>query len=67
MTQEQMRDWIDHANYETLLRKWRLSPAGDPFFQGEIGEYYANVMNKKRNLVGEAAHTAASKKIGWEE
>ena len=30
-----LRDWIDTADYEQLLRRWRFAPAGDPAFVGE--------------------------------
>lgn len=57
-----MIDWMD---YETMFRRWRFAPAGDPMFQGEVGRYYAEVMKKKRSELGDAAHTATSKRIGW--
>lgn len=57
--------WIDNASYEELLRKWRYAPAGDPMFQGETGQYYSEVMAKKRDEVGNAEHVRASKSIGW--
>lgn len=57
---------IDNMNYEDLLRLWRNAPAGHPMFQGETGDYYSKVMAEKRKQVGDAAHTAASKHIGWE-
>ena len=66
MNEQQMRDWIDSASYEALLSKWRFAPSGDPFFQGEIGKYYGDVMARKRSEVGDGAHVAASKSIGWE-
>lgn len=49
MTEQQMREWIDNASYEELLRKWRFAPVGDPFFQGEMGQYYSKVMAEKRD------------------
>lgn len=64
MTVEQMKQWIDTASYEELLRKWRFAPVGDPFFQGDVGEYYTQVMQKKRQEVGDAEHVRASKYIG---
>lgn len=60
------KKWIDEAPYESLLSKWRFAPAGDPMFSGETGKYYAEVMAKRRTELGPAAHTAASKSIGWE-
>lgn len=66
MTDDQMRKWIDGASYEELLRKWRGALAGDPFFQGEVGDYYRNVMAEKRKQVGNAEHVRASKAIGWD-
>ena len=64
-TQEECKNWIDNASYEELLRKWRFSPSGSPFFEGEVGDYYKEVMFRKRDEVGNAAHVRASKKIGW--
>ena len=64
--EEQLRNQIDHMDYESLLRKWRNAPAGDPFFQGETGAYYREVMNRKRNEVGQEEHVRASKQIGWD-
>lgn len=56
-----MKTWIDNATYEELLSKWRFATIGDPFFAGEIGDYYAKVMKEKREN-----HVEVSKKIGWE-
>ena len=59
---EQTKQWIDNASYETLLSKWRFATLGDPLFQGETGEYYAKVMFEKRK---HCDHVQASKNIGW--
>jgi hypothetical protein len=64
MTEKEMREWIDNADYEALLRKWRFAPPGDPFFQGEIGQYYSKVMAEKRDA-DPAGAVRASKRIGW--
>jgi hypothetical protein len=64
-TIEQLKQQIDAMGYEELLRRWRFAKAGDPCFQGEMGTYYQQVIARKRVEVGEAAHTAASKAIGW--
>jgi len=65
MTNEEMKQWIDNATYTQLLSKWRFASIGDPFFQGEIGDYYSKVMSRKHEKVGDAEHTRASKSIGW--
>ena len=65
MTTKERKKWIDNASYEDLLRKWRFAPAGSPFFQGEVGQYFVLIMGKKRKEVGDAEHTRASKAIGW--
>jgi len=65
MNKEQRKKWIDNATYEELLSRWRFSPAGSAWFQGEIGDYYQKVMKEKRKEVGDAGHVQASKKIGW--
>lgn len=59
-----IKQWIDSASYEQLLEKWRTAPVGSPFFQDEAGKYYSKIMKEKREQVGDAAHTAASKSIG---
>lgn len=64
MTQQEMKNWIDTASYISLLEKWRFAPAGDPFFKGEIGEYYAKVMSERRDKNPDE-HVSASKTIGW--
>ena len=61
---ESMKNWIDDADYESLLSKWRNAPAGNPFFQGDIGKYYTKAMAEKRSQVGNAEHVRASKSIG---
>lgn len=65
MKEEEIKAWIDNASYEDLLRKWRFTPTGSPFFQGEMGNYYQVVMARKRQAAGEAEHVRASKAIGW--
>lgn len=61
MTDEQ-KDWIDSASYEMLLRKWRFTPIGDPFFQdSETAEYHLKTMHEKKP----DNHSQISKKIGW--
>ena len=64
-TETEMIEWIDNASYEELLRKWRFAPAGDPFFQGDIGKYYEKVLAGRKKEVGGAEHSRLSKKIGW--
>lgn len=62
---EELKREIDAMDYETLLRHWRNDVGGSPYFQGEVGKYYANRMAEKRAEVGEVAHTTISKRIGW--
>jgi len=62
---QEMKQWIDNASYEQLLSRWRFAPIGDLMFQGEIGDYYAEVMKRKRAKVGNEEHVRASKSIGW--
>ena len=55
---------IDEMTYEQLLRRWRFSPSGDPWFQGETGEYWSKRMKELRQK-NPSGHVAASKRIGW--
>ena len=64
-SKEEKKRWIDNASYEELLRKWRFAPAGDPFFSGEVGDYYVQKLKEKHTEVGDAEHTRTSKAIGW--
>lgn len=57
---------IDGLSYEQLLRHWRNAPAGDPWFEGETGEYWsARMMAMRAQPGGDAEHVRASKSIGW--
>lgn len=66
MGADELKAQIDTMSYEDLLRLWRFAPAGNPLFQGEVGQYYSKVMAKKKNEIGSAAAVAASKRIGWD-
>jgi len=35
MTEQEMKAWIDSANYTQLLSKWLFASTGDPLFPGE--------------------------------
>ena len=64
---EENRNHIDSLSYEQLLRHWRFAYVGDPWFQGETGEYWGERMSKLRSQPGgNAHHVACSKAIGWE-
>lgn len=65
MTIEEMKDWIDNANYRELLYKWRFAPVGSPWFADEIGKYYRAAMDKKKIETPLDEQVAASKSIGW--
>lgn len=65
MNESEMRAWIDNASYEQLLYKWRMALSGDPFFMGDIGDYYSKVMSEKKNALSHADQVATSKSIGW--
>ena len=66
MTEQEARDWIDNASYEQLLMVWRFAPTGDPRFIGDIGKHYLKVLARKRKEIGDEAHTATSKFVGWD-
>lgn len=55
---------IDRLSYEDLLRKWRFAPAGDPWFQGETGDYWSSRMDELKAQDPGAA-VQASKDVGW--
>ena len=65
MTIEEMKKWIDEATYEQLLSKHRFAPVGDPFFMLEMDCYFEEVMERKREEVGDEEHSRISRAIGW--
>lgn len=65
--QTEMKQWIDNATYVELLGKWRSLAIGNPFFQGEVGEYFAKIMREKRECLSHNEQVSASKLIGWEQ
>ena len=64
MTQDQ-KETIDEMDYESMLRKWRFSPSGYYLFQGEVGDYYAKVMQEKRDKLSPEHQVEISKRVGW--
>lgn len=65
MKPQDMKYWIDTASYEQLLSRWRFASIGSPWFTGDVGQYYKEVMGKKREEVGDSEHTKTSKAIGF--
>jgi hypothetical protein len=64
---ENMKQWINNQNYETLLRRWRFAEYDDPYFQGEIGQYYKDVMFTKKSLLSNSECVSISKRVGWDK
>ena len=56
---------IDALSHYELLRRWRNSPGGDPWFQGETGDYWGKRMAELRDKDPGGA-VADSKSIGWD-
>ena len=55
---------INGLSVEALLRHVRYAPAGDPWFQGETGNYWFQRLREMR-VQDEAAYVRASKQTGW--
>ena len=61
------KETIDSYSYQQLLSQWRFAPVGNPWFQGETGDYWGKRMSELRSQPGgNDRHVAASKSIGWE-
>ena len=57
---------IDALDVEALLSHWRCAPVGDPWFEGETGDYWGKRMRELRAQPGgNARYVAASKALGW--
>jgi hypothetical protein len=61
------KETIDSYSYQQLLSHWRFAPVGNPWFQGETGDYWGKRMSELRSQPGgDARHVSTSKSIGWE-
>ena len=57
---DEIKKQIDNMSQEEMAKKWRFAPAGDPMFQGEVGNYFTKRFNELGGFT-----SAISKKIGW--
>lgn len=64
--EEKMKEWIDNASYEELLTHWRFAPVEDPFFQGEMGIYFQQVMEQKKLEIPLEERAKINKRV-WAE
>lgn len=56
-----LKKQIDAMSHYDLCRRWRFASAGDPFFRGEVGEYfYEKLFKEKGGFTPEI-----SKQLGW--
>lgn len=63
---DENKKYIDSLSYKQLLSKWRFAPVGDPWFQGDTGDYWADRMSSLRSKPdGNKQHVKASKELGW--
>lgn len=60
-----LKEKIDSMDYKAMLRAWRFAPPGEPMFQGETGEYFVEVMGRRRQEIGDEEAVRISKRIGW--
>lgn len=58
--------WIDTASYHDLLVKWRQEPPSSPWFVGETGRHYGDVMRKRRSSMKWADLSEIENSIPWE-
>ena len=63
--QQETKDWIDNASYRELLTRWRRGCCGDPTFQGAAGDYFRDVMFRKRDALSHEDQVKTSKLVGW--
>jgi hypothetical protein len=56
---------IDSMDYQSMLELWRFAEIGHPYFTGEIGDYFAQSMSRKKSELDSGECSAISKAIGW--
>lgn len=59
------KEIIDKMSYYEMLKLYRFAKISYPYFQGEIGEYFAEMMNKKEEELLPGEKVAISKQMGW--
>jgi len=57
---EALKKQIDGMSHYGLCSRWRFSKAGDPFFQGEVGDYFKAKLKEMGGFTPEI-----SKSLGW--
>ena len=57
---EELKAEIDKMSQYEMCRRWRFAAMGDPYFQGEVGDYFAQKMKEKGGMTPEI-----SKQLGW--
>lgn len=61
----ELKAQINKLDYFSLLERWRYTPAGDPIFQGESGNYWRDRMEYLKSQPGGIENAiAASKQLG---
>ena len=59
-TLDEIKNEIDQMSHYELCRVWRFAKIGDPRFQGEAGDYFAQKLKEAGGFTPEI-----SKAIGW--
>lgn len=60
-----LKNKIDNMDYESMLSLWRFAWAGEEMFQDKSGEYFAEVLRKKRDFLSREEQVEISKRVGW--
>jgi hypothetical protein len=58
------KEAIDRLTYEELLGRCRFAPIGDPFWQGEKGDYAMQRMHELKKVHPDPVRV--SKQLGWD-
>lgn len=56
---------IDKKSLYELMKHWRFAPIGDPWLQGEVGQYWGQRIGQLR-AENNDAYVQTSKAIGWD-
>ena len=57
------KERLDSMSLEELLRMWRFAPLGDPWMEGETGNY---ALERMKELKKQENWSLVSKRVGWE-
>ena len=62
---EEHKQFIENADYKTLLKRWRFGGLDDEIFLGNTGKAFSDALNARKSEMMAIEAVQISKDIGW--